>query len=731
MAIRRGDTYRTARPMRRGAGRMSVRGKGFWMATLWLAAGVLGPAWAGDAGGAGGLTVGSPAPRFVLPQIGSDHQVASDTLFEAYGLTLLAFWTTHCAECSRRMEACQQLRDWGEPDGLGVVGINFDDTPSAKMNLVASSAGPRLLHLYDPGGRMAAVYGAGAHSYSAFLVDGRGTIRATYYEIMPNELLALKPTISGYLQEALDGGPSVTPGGTTAPPPPPGILAELGLLKDQRIELHGRGRMRWMHIDTTGTGAVGANGEPLVPGPSLRYRAELELTYAVTPGLKAGGFFRLSNEGDLVLRSGPDYLSNPSGSFILRYDTRGRLPLLRQVESSLRAGYYRVFTTPLTLMRWDKDDTPVAGGQRAQGCGVCGGAAGMAGFIRSESVEQVEPDLSFEGARWDLTLFDRFDLLLLYARPQAPHPEDPGECTTSDPEQNYYHQDLYGGRLKANLALPWSPDPLEIAATGFLTNDSEDLPGCSSLYMHGGISPASDRVLGADVKVPLPGLTSIYGEVASSHWEPNLYCETDCRTTDGLAARVGLINDWRGSPDGHLFGISTKGLTTRAEFAYHYLEEDFFSTFSALTYESNLQGPRISLRGDWGPLGAGMFFKHSVPLEEVTPPAFADAHDQVKQTLSAWVDVELWAGGVFEVGGVRVQRDLYIAGATTGRIGPEEQNTLIASLTQQIGPKCSLFGELEIGDGEYEEGVGTGTARRVETRDYDSTVFRLMADVQF
>jgi peroxiredoxin len=684
--------------------------------------------------------VGAKAPHFILPQMGSDLQVASDTLFEASGVTLLAFWTTHCAECSRRMEACQQLYDWGEPEGLNVVGVNFDDHPSAKMSLVANSAGPRLLHLYDPAGRMAAIYGAGSHSYSAFLVDERGTIRAAYYEIMPDELLALKPTIDGLLQEALSGGvPSATeggtaPGGPSASAARPGILTELGVLKEQKIELHGRGRMRWMNIDTTGVGAVGANGEALVPGPSLRYRAELELTYAITPELKAGGFFRLSNEGDLVLRSGPEYLSNPMGSFIMRYDIRGQVPLLRRVESSLIAGYYSIYTTPLILMRWDENDTPVAGGQRAQGCGVCGGAAGMAGFIRLESVEQVEPELSFEGARWNLSMLDHLDLLLMYARPQAPYPERRSACYSTDPqekEKSYYHQDLYGSRLKGNFALPWTPDPLEIAGSAFLTQDSDELPGCPTSFMHGNLAPMKDRVLGADVKVPLPGLSSIYGEVATSHWDPDLYCEEDCRSADGLAVRSGLVTEWRGSRDGSLFGLSTNGLTTRAEFAYHYIEEDFFSAFSALTYESNLQGPRLSLRADWGRLGAGMYYKHSVPIVEVAPPSFAPAHDQAKQTASAWVDVKPWSGGVFEVGGVRYDRDLYIAFTTIGRIGPENQTTLIASLTQMIAPKCSLFAELELGDGEYEIGVNSGGVMRVETREYSSTVVRAMVDLKF
>ncbi len=730
-------------PHRIGCRERRWRGRRALVALGLIAAGVLASAHASGGGDTSPL-VGATAPRFVLPRVGSELQVASDTLFQSYGATLLAFWTTHCAECSRRMEVCQELHDWGAPEGLNVVGVNFDDHPSAKMNLVANSAGPRLLHLYDPGGRMASVYGAGSHSYSAFLVDERGVIRAVYYEIMPDELQALRPTIDSLLQEALSGGQAAAqegaavsaagaPGpaaGSTGTPRRPGVLEELGILKEQKLELHGRGLMRWMHIDTTGTGAVGANGEPLVPGPSLRARAELELTYAVTPQLKAGGFFRLSNEGDLVLRSGPDYLSSPWGSFILRYDTRGRLPLVRRYESSLQAGYYRVHLTPLTLMRWDKDDTPVAGGQRAQGCGVCGGAAGMAGFIRSESLEQTEPDLSFEGARWNLTLMDRFDLLLLYARPQAPHPEEPGACVASERDDNYYHQDLYSGRAKAHLAVPWGPDPLEIAATALLVADSEDLPGCPTTYMHDSAAPMRDRVLGADFRLPLPGMAVLYGEVALSHLDPNRYCEEDCRTMDGLALRGGLVHDWQGSKGGRLLGLSTANLMTHAEVAYNRMEADFYSVFSALTYESNLQGPRISLRADWGRIGAGVFFKHEVPLAEVAPPAFAEARDQVKQTASAWANVKLWSGGVFEVGGVRTQRDLYIAGAQTERLGPERQNTLIASLTQQIAPKCSLYGELQYVDGEYQIGVPAGGLHE-ETDEYTSTVFRLVADVQF
>ncbi len=705
----------------------------------------------------GGRLVGMPAPPFILPRIGQEGEVASDTLFDAYGLTLLAFWTTHCAECTRRMEVCQELYDWGAPKGLQVIGINFDDHPSAKMRSIARSAGPRLMHLYDPGGRMASIYEAGSHSYSAFLVDARGVIRAVYYEIMPDELWDLRPTISGLLEEALTGevfeigeaAPGGTDSGREAEPtgapdtgtisgrrpgemPPfdrPGVRQDLGFIAQQKIELHGRGRLRWMHIDTTGTGAVGSNNEPLVPGPSLRHRMELELAYAITPRLKAGALIRISNEGEMVLRSGPDYLSNPWGSFFMRWDARARVPLLGQLESSLIGGYYRVHFTPLTLMRWDQDDTPISGGQRAQGCGVCGGEAGMAGFIRSESLEQLGPDLAFEGARWNLTFLDRFDLTALYARPQTPLPEDRSGCYTTDSDTTYFHQDLYAARLKMHVGMPWGSEPAEVAATGIFVNENEDLPGCP--LGKEDIPPFQDAVLAGDVRVPFPGRTVVFAEGALCEWKNKCLGDADlCPSTQsGDALLAGVEREWRAG-EGRLLGISTKGLMSRMELAYTRISADFLSAYSALSYETNFQGLRFSMRTDWGPVGVGLFYKSVKPIQEIAPPSFAEELDQRKRTASVWADAEVWRGGVLMAGAVFEDRDVY-QGEDLGRLGPQSYGTLILSFDQEIAPQCSLLGEMEWLDGEYKEGVQEGTRLQEVTREYTSTVFRLMVDVEF
>ncbi|MCK4303134.1 MAG: redoxin domain-containing protein [Candidatus Eisenbacteria sp.] len=690
------------------------------------------------------------APRFVLPKIDNEDLVDSDTLFAAYGATLLAFWTTHCTECTKRMQRCQQLLDWGEEEGLNVIGINFDEYPTAKTRLLAHGAGPRMLHLYDPGGRTAAVYGAGSHSFSAFLVDEMGIIREVHHEIMPDALTALRPSLARLLMRALGeewaipdtardgaspgGSKPVTVSGDRKDARGPGILEEFGLLKQQRLDLHGRGRIRWMHIDTTGTGAVGSNGEPLQPGPSLRHRMELELSYEITPHLHAGGLIRLSNEGQEVLRSGPDYLSSEWGSAFVRHDVRGHIPVLARLlggagsfESSLVGGYYRVAMTPLTLMRWDQDDTPISGGQRAQGCGDCGGDAGTAGFIRSESLEKLGPDVTFEGARWDLSLAGRLDLQALYARPQTPRPSDSDDCCEIEPSETFYHQDLYALRAVSHFSLPWGAELFEIAGTAVMVREDADNPSCMASCMR---EPFDNRVLGADASLPLPCGTNLTGEVAQSHLTPNKEQAPDDQR-DAMAFCLGATHELRAGENSALLGIPLKGFMARLEAAYQYIGSNFFSPYGALSYEPNLEGFRGAVRVDWGSVGVGGFFKLQRPIHAVDAPSYGTPLDDRKITASCWIDAAAWPGGVLMVGCVFEDRDLFEPSVWPDELGPLERRTMILSAEQELAPKCILMAEAEWLDGEWLEGQQVGGSTQEVTQEYSSTIVRVMIDVEF
>ncbi|MBD3236956.1 MAG: redoxin domain-containing protein [Candidatus Eisenbacteria bacterium] len=699
-------------------------------ACLWPARAV-GSAGGGGEGPADDPLVGRPAPAFLLSTIDGATQVSSDTLYEFSTVTMLVFWTTHCAECTRRLEVCQELADWGEIDGLQVIGINFDEQPSGRIRILARQTTPRVTHLYDPGARVSSRFGAAAHSFTLFLVDTRGVVRQAWHDPSVETLLAMRPYLTELIEEAFadaggaedpsGGGEASARGADLDRAVRTDLLAELGLRKQQKLSVHGRGRVRWMHIDTTSTcrdkpcvGATGAYGEPLQPGAFLHHRLELELAYAISPRLTAGGLVWLSNEGTGVLRSGPAYLSNEMGSIFIRYDMRADLPLLGRSEASLRGGYYDVAWTPLTMMRWDSDDTPISGGQRSSGCGVCGGEAGMAGFIRLESVETLGEELTFEGARLDLALGDRLSLTGLYARPHTRYPtrDERWRCCTAefDPDDAYYLQQIYAGRATAHLSVPWSPDLAELSATTVLTREDEENTPCVISCM--GSDPFSDHLLAGDLTLPLPKRTQLYAEAAGSWWRPDLSDE-DADALTGSALRAGLTFDIRPADALRPLGLPLGAMMTRLDLCYQRLSEDFYSAYNALSYEANLQGPRISLRTDWGRFGLGAFFKHQEPV--VVPASVADA-EWKKSTASVWVDGLLWRGGTLMVGGVIDDRDL--PGA---EYGAEKQEILILSFVQELAPRCSLILEGQRLDGRREE----------NDEEYSSTTLRTMLDVAF
>lgn len=708
---------RTRTPAR-GANRARLRvplGLGLCLLASSLAAPAVEPAGAPPAGPV-------TAPFFSLETADQRARVESDTLFAGAATTVLAFWTTHCAECVRRLETCQELQDWGRDDGLVVVGVNFDETPSSRIQLLARQATPRLLQLYDAGGRTAAAYGAGAHSFSLFVIDPAGTVRRASFDASPDSIAALRPELRRLLEETLG----------EAPPPPvihrPGVLEELGLLKQQRLEAHAWGRFRWMDIDTTGAAATGAFGEEITPGSSFRHRLAMELIYSITPALKAGGLLWLSNEGLAVLRSGPDYLSSEWGSAFVRYETRGRVPGLGPLRASLRAGYYDVHFTPLTLMRWDKDDSPISGGQRVQGCGVCGGQAGPAGFLRSESLEQLGPRYRFEGARADLTWMERIDLLGLYARPLLRYPDALNECGTILQANLRYRQELYAGRMTAQLSLPWVSD---LAALSGTVLQAKDLPEDWLCPIEPRYEPGSAVVYGADARVPLPRRAQATAEVAHSRWEarpPDVSPAPE--RISATAARAAINLDLR--PRGTIFGQPLDDLRAVLDLGYQHVGANFFSPFSALSYESNLRpsesmtlpglaGPRGSLRIDWGAWGVGAFFKRLEPVDEAADPG-SEMPGGSRRMGSLWLDDELWRGGVLMAGWVSDRREPL---ASQASLGEETRRTWVIGFEQELAPKCLLMLEAQFLHGET-AGVGGAADDEYETR-----TLRAMVDVEY
>lgn len=707
---------------------------------------------------------GEPAPAFALPPVGGGAAVAGDTLYDVASLTMLTFWTTHCAECVRRLEICQGLSDWGVEAGLSVIGVNFDDQPSSSIERLSRSATPRLLQLYDEGGMTASLFGAGAHSFSVYLVDPMGTILATGYEISADSLEALRPQLSRLLgtepmgegetvrqgEGASAGGPAVPASGAAE------LLKEVARLREERLRVEGVGRVRWMNIDTTGVGATGPTGEEVEPGTSLRHRLELQLITRLSSRITVGGLLWLSNEGEAVLRSGPDYLSSSWGSAFIRATAAPRLPLLGASRAALRAGYYEAAFTPLTLMRWDKDDSPISGGQKLQGCGVCGGEAGVSGFVRTESVEKLAPEYLFEGARADLALGRYADLVLLYARPHEHWLGGESNCFTADQELMRYREHLYSGRLTGHLSLPYTPDLLRVSGTALWVRDETEGWPCGSKRPE--YEPSRTRLLGADARLPLPGRSELAAEIVRSRWEPlpedPLGAAADTAVSANAAQAFWRI-DWM--PGGGrqwlpLAGPSpfAGGLTVRAQAGYQRIGSNYYAPYSALSYEANLRlakgaslpglaGPRGSLRLEWGPFGLGVFAKRLEPVDEEADMGIAgETPAGTRRMASVWADLLLWPGGTLMGGWVRDDRDPLKTqrvyrdpGDNESAVPAENRSTRVVSFEQELWSRCLLILEAQWISGERVwEGAPPGLPE-AEPEEYESRTLRAMVDVEF
>ena len=189
-----------------------------------------------------------------------------------------------------------------------------------------------------------------------------------------------------------------------------------------RLRISGETKLRLRNTYSDSSRPIGIYGETLEKGQKLNHRMILQVEARISEKLAGGGMVRLSNEGEIVFETGPERLSSDRGSVFVKYNPRNLFSTF---------GYYDINFTPLTLMRWDMEDNPEAGG--TSGCAVCPSEAGA---ITSESLEELGPDLTFEGAKINTGIGDYMDVVALLARPRIAK------------EEKTYSQYLYGTNIK-------------------------------------------------------------------------------------------------------------------------------------------------------------------------------------------------------------------------------------------------------------------------------------------
>jgi len=338
------------------------------------------------AGHSSAVEPGNTAPRFELSAMEGGY-MESSSLFGSRNLTFLVFWESQCRHCVESLERADLFyREYGGGD-IAVIGINTDSDGMLHVRSVIERAGVSFPQLLDPAAVTADLYDVPFASLALYLVDSRGLVVARridpdgdLHTIMEEMLSTPLPESTALLQK-------------------PAVVEREGGLG---LSFRGDGRIRFLGIDTRGSDPVGPYGEEVTPGNHVQYRFMLEMSKRLGRHLTLGALLRISNEGEEVLDSGPDYLGSEWGSAyaLIDYDA-----------FRLRVGYYTMHMTPLTMMRWDWRDNPRIGGDA--GCG-CGAAAAV---LLIESLERLGPDLTFEGAQ---AVYEGsfYELTAFYAMPK-------------------------------------------------------------------------------------------------------------------------------------------------------------------------------------------------------------------------------------------------------------------------------------------------------------------------
>jgi peroxiredoxin len=517
---------------------------------------------------------GKPAPPFELFSLMNNGSIRSDELFSEHDYTFLVFWRSSCPHCIEALLGCERFYRVYGGENIAVIGINADEADLFETKGIIESNGITFPQARDVGGTVAETYHVPYATFTLYVVGSGARVIDARFDpqgdvgTVMEQMLATLPSASA-ASEPADAGSG--------------------------ISYQGLQRMRFLSIDSRGSSAVGLYGEPVSPGNSLIYRLQVEVSKRLMKHLRAGGLLRISNEGKRVLDSGPQYLGAEWGSAFAEIEAR---------RLRVRLGYYEIFMTPLTLMRWDWDDNPRVGGDAGCGCGATAGA------VLVESLEELGPTFTFEGAVASYYVSD-FEARLFYAIPRRARETKYSTYASGAGERARYSLELYGfegkwQRFDARTGSFWKAGVHALGS--FEDNRSVDFAALRYLAA----DPwTSTRIVSVSSEAPLVRYARLRGELVL--W--NSADEEGIVTTAGTEA----VSHEGGGGIGGIVIEKSKRLGIALD--YLRLDPDFFTPFAALSYEPNTEGPRVSgrvpLLGDLANLS--VFYKKLREADSVVP----------------------------------------------------------------------------------------------------------------
>ncbi|NIM20549.1 MAG: redoxin domain-containing protein [Candidatus Latescibacteria bacterium] len=504
---------------------------------------------------------GSRAPLFDMPLLSGDGYMNSRELFSSHAYTFLVFWESGCPHCVELLTGCELFYQDHATENIGVFGIHLDEGNLFEVSQLIEANGITFPQAWDTGGEAAQNYNAPLGTFTLFLVDQRGEIIARKPDpegdiqaIMKEMLAAEKVSIAGREVEEV-----AVPGGEEA---------DEGVRYLGGIVFRGDQRIRFLGIDARGMDAAGPYGEEVHPGNNLLFRFELEMSRRLGRHVRIGGLLRISNEGKEVLEAGPKYLGSEWGSAYAEITARRFL---------LRLGYYEIFMTPLTLMRWDWDDNPRVGGNASCGCGA------TAGILLVKSLEELNPELTFEGG---ITFYrsPNIETRAFYAIPRRATETTYLEVRSTGAERADYSLEIYGfeslwKKFDSRTGSSWK-------AGLHLVGSWENRHSVDFIRLgYPVVYPWNESILiTATWNVPIVRSVDLRGEwivwnQAKSHGF-GVSCCDDLLKVEGRGGIAGVVFErlpvWRFRAD------------------YLYLTANFYSPFAALSYEPDREGVRFS-----------------------------------------------------------------------------------------------------------------------------------------
>ncbi|MFA4947794.1 MAG: TlpA disulfide reductase family protein [Candidatus Krumholzibacteriia bacterium] len=571
---------------------------------------------------------GQTAPPFELPLMDGAGSALSDELFSKHEYTFIVFWRSSCPHCVEALLGCERFyRTYGGED-IAVLGINAEDRDRLAARGVIESNGITFPQAQDAGGMVSASYGIPFETFTLCLVGKGGAVLGVRFDPEGDTGAAMDEMLRQGESPAATSGTAPGVPGSPGAPISPGAPGE-----GKTFSYHGLHRIRLLAVDARGVDATGLYGEPVNPQRGVQYRLDVEASMRLAKGLRAGGLLRISNEGKKVLASGPDYLGSEWGSAFAEIEA---------AAFRVRIGYYDLSMTPFTLMRWDWDDSPRVGGDT--GCG-CGGPT--AGAILVESLEELGPDLTVEGALASYAAFD-CEVRLFYAIPRRAIETSYSAYRFGGEERARYSQEIAGfewrwQRLDERTGSFWKAGAHAIAS--FENRCSVDFYGLDYLSEDPWIST---RTLSFTAEAPLVRYARLRGEIIA--WN-----DTDER---GLMTAGGLADVSRRGGGGRGGIAIEKPLGPSILVDYLCLARGFSTPYSALSYEENTEGIRASARapllGDR--ITLSLFYKR-LREADVSPPATERKQISLSgasldlglwRSLGAglgWLEKEMWRDG--------------------------------------------------------------------------------------